>query len=124
VRQTGITVKVSSQWTRWERGMGSLSTAMRTEGRRRWQAVTDVMFDRSQGYAHVLSGENKASGSSDTTATATELVGTIEYDSDHAIYEEARGGSHAFIGRAWEATEADFRRTMPETWEAVVNSWK
>lgn len=119
-----IKVKVSAEWGRWERGFGSVGPSLRTEGRRRWQAVTDVMFDRSQQYAHVLSGDNKASGSASTTASADELVGTIEYDSDHAIYEEARGGEHAFIGRAWEATEADFRRAMPETWEAVVKSWR
>lgn len=119
-----IKVKVSAEWKAWERGFGSVGPALRSEGRRRWQAVTDVMFDRSQQYAHVLSGDNKASGSASTTATSDELVGTIEYDSDHAIFEENRGGEHAFIGRAWEATEADFRRTMPETWEAVVKSWR
>lgn len=119
-----VKVTVSAQWSRWERGMGSLGAGMREEGRRRWRAVTDTMFDRSQQYAHVLSGDNKSSGSYEVEAGPTQLTGTITYDSDHAIYEEARGGEHAYIGRAYEATEAEFSRALPETWEAVVQSWR
>lgn len=105
--------------------MGDLGVAMSGRGRLVWKQATDVMFDRSQQYAHVLTGENKASGEAEVDSEGpTTLVGRITYDSDHAIYEENRGGEHAFLGRAWEATEATFARALPLAWKAVVESWK
>ena len=119
-----VKVKVSANYDRWIAGFRNLDREMATTGRRAWEAATDVMFDRSQSYAHVLTGENKASGHAEVLVEAGEFIGRIEYDSDHAIYENARGGEHAFIDRAWEATEAQFRDAIPEAWAEVVTSWR
>lgn len=120
---SSVKIKISANWMRWEAGMGNLGREVSDRGRTVWNAATDVMFDRSQQYAHVLSGDNKASGSAETVVEGTDLIGRITYDSDHAIYEEARGGEHAYIGRAWEATETMFRESLPKAWEEVVKSW-
>lgn len=121
---TTIRMTVSANYGRWKQGFGNIGPEMKTVGVLVWRQATEVMFSRSQEFAHVLSGENKSSGSFDAGVEGDELVGTIEYDSDHAIYEERRGGSHAFLGRAWEATEKTFADALPEAWEAVVRSWK
>lgn len=119
-----VEIRVSANWKAWERGLGSLGQAMGDRGRTIWQQATDVMFDRSQQYAHVLSGDNKESGSAETVVDGNDLVGRITYDSDHAIYEEARGGEHAYLGRAWEATQSTFERAMPKAWKEITESWR
>ena len=119
-----VRVTVSPTWDRWVAGFGHLEAEMNATALRTFTQANEVFFDRSQANAHVLSGENRASGSASVHAVVGEILARVQYDSDHAIYEEARGGSHAFIGRAWEQTEVMFRGALPEAWGKVVSSWR
>ena len=122
---TGVEIEISPEWVRWIRGFDRLPVEIMREVAEPWKQAADVMFDRSQQYAHVLTGENKASGvPPEITFEALQVVATIEYTSDHAIYEERRGGSHAFLTRAFVATERLFESAMPEAWERLVASWR
>jgi len=119
----GITGKVSARWQRWGAGFGHIGREFGSPAERAWEQATETMFDFSQQYAHVVTGEMKGSGSFEVDATGREVTGRVVYDSDHAIFEEERGGSHAFLTRAWESTEREFSESMPRAWEAVVDSW-
>jgi hypothetical protein len=92
---------------------------------RSWESATETFFDWSQEFAHVVTGEMKGSGRFEVDLDGRlQVVGIVEYDSDHAIFEELRGGMHAFLTRAWERTEHEFSEAMPRAWEAVVVSWR
>lgn len=119
-----VKVTVTANYARWIKGFGRLEEEISEEGERMWSAAGEVFFSESQTNVHVLSGDLKKSGSMNVTSEPGELTCVVEYDEDYAIHEENRGGSHAYIGRAWETTEAMFREAMPETWEGVVSSWK
>lgn len=123
-----VTVKVSANYKRWIAGFAHLDQEAAEAAQTAWEAATDVFFDRSQQYVHVLSGDLKRSGQAEVQVTKGSLVGRLSYgndgDVDYAIYEEERGGTHAYLTRAWEATEAQFSRAFPEAWGKVVAGWK
>lgn len=122
---TGVEVTISPEWDEWTRGFDRLPVEILAAVERPWQAAADLMFDKSQQFAHVLSGEMKASGEpAEVTIKPLEVVATIEYTSDHAIYEERRGGSHAYLTRAFAETSRMFEEALPAAWEALVVGWR
>lgn len=92
-----------------------------------WRQATDVMFDRSQSYVHVITGELKASGRVNMGRRTHELIGEVAYggtpECDYAVYEFARGGSHDALLRAFQTTGQVFERTLGQILEDGVASW-
>lgn len=84
----------------------------------RWHQATEVMFDRSQQFVHVITAALKQSGRMDVRETRNTLHGEITYGGtaacDYAVYEFARGGSHDALARAFEVTQATFLKTLGE----------
>lgn len=119
-----IKVTVSPSWNRWVNGFNTIEREAQNAARTEFQQAGEVFFARSQQFVHVLSGDLLASGSIEIVATGGEVVARLTYDTDYAIYENARGGSHAFIDRAWEATEQTFADALPGAWSKVVSSWR
>lgn len=119
-----VEIKISPNYEKWIRGFNHAEAEMHVAGQRRWEQATDVFFDRTQANVHILSGDLKDSGDAEVEVNAGELIGRITYDTDYAIYEEARGGSHAYIAQGWEATEEVFAQALPEAWEDVVMTWR
>jgi len=119
-----IDVQVSSEWDRWVAGFASLPGELLQQGRVFWGAALGAFYDTSQDLAHIDTGEMKGSGHYQMTASGTELVAELVYDSDHALFEEARGGDHAFISRSWELSEPAFAEALPATFELVIKSWR
>lgn len=127
-----VEIRVSSNWDRWQTGLRHLDRELGIAVEQVWDATTDVFFDRSQEYAHVLSGDMKDAGRATISHEGRgTIVGTVEYADRgdkkggvHAVMEEKRGGEHAFLTRAWEATEAMFSRAIPEAWAEVTRSWR
>jgi hypothetical protein len=109
---------------RWRLGFLALPAELPRTGRNRWDAANRAFYDASQDFAHVRTGVMKRSGHYETTASGLEVTATLTYDSAHAIYEEARGGDHAFISRAWELTEQRFGAALPEMFAEVVMTWR
>lgn len=118
-----VEVRVTANYDRWVSGFGNIQREAIEHGRDAWEAATEVFFDRTQEYAHVVTGEMKASGKAEVDIDADGLVGIVAYDSEHAIFEEHRGGNHALITRGWEATEQMFRESFPQIWHDIVMSW-
>ena len=119
-----VEVRVSANYDRWVSGFGNLKREAIERGKQTWETATEVFFDRTQEYAHVVTGEMKASGHAEVDIDADGLVGVVAYDSDHAVFEERRGGSHALITRGWEATSKMFEESFPQVWSQIVESWR
>jgi hypothetical protein len=119
-----ITVKMNGSLDRWIKGFATVDAGLQIEVLHAWKTATDLFFDRTQEYAHVLTGEMKQSGSAEVEANPRQVVGRVQYDSPHALYEEARGGSHALITRGWEAAAGTYQRALPDSWEALRASWR
>jgi hypothetical protein len=99
----------------WSRGMKDGEKHVFDAADTHWQAAADVLFDRSQQYVHVITGNLKASGRSRVYRLAKSTVAEIAYGGgsvDYAGYEEARGGDHAYLSRAAEVTSQMFRVAM------------
>lgn len=120
---SGVKVTVSANYRRWQRGFSNLEREIIDKGRDEWTAAMEMFYDRTQEFAHVLTGEMKSSGEVEVTFGSGEITGTLTYDSEHAVWEEQRGGSHAFITRGWEATESMFERAFPDMWSRITESW-
>lgn len=122
-----VDVKVSPNFRRWINGFeGMAGGDFAKEAVNEWTLATASLFDRSQDYVHVWhinGGTLKRSGSYKVEATRRGVVGTVTYSADYAIYEHARGGSHAYLTRAWTATRSEFEDALTRAFERTVNSW-
>lgn len=88
-----------------------------------WAAAGDVLFDRSQEYVHILSGNLKASGRQRTFKTPQGVTFEVVYgggEVDYAIYEIARGGDHDFLGRAVEVSTRIFDQAMVKIFDDAM----
>ena len=117
-------VRVSANWTRWERGFGDLGAEFEQAAEGLFAAAVEHMFDVSQRDVHVISGFLRSSGSVRHWRERGVLHAAIEYDAPYAVYEHARGGPHAFMDRAYDATQEQFGEAFPKAWEAVLASWR
>lgn len=128
-----VTVEISANWDRWVEGFSNLTDEVEPYAARTFEEAAEVMFSRSQTYAHVISGDMLSTGRVEMDEGRDEVEARVVYGGvpgrsgrivDYAGFENARGGSHAFLDRAWEATESLFAAALPEAWEAVTQSWK
>lgn len=119
-----VTIKISANYERWIRGFDNVGLEVQVAGERRWKQATEVLYDRTQSFVHVLSGDLKDSGDVEMEMGAGQLIGRVAYDMPYAAAEEARGGSHAYLARGWQATENVFARALPEAWGDVVATWR
>ena len=118
-----IEVNVSDSFERWAEGFSHLERDLLDEAKETWRDATEYMFSASQDYVHVLSGQLKASGVASVDVDAGEVVGRVEYLADYAIYEHARGGSHAFLQLAYLDAQSTFENALAETWERTTGNW-
>lgn len=135
MRTNQVVIEVSPEWERWVEGFGrdAFGRAMEGNAKKTFQAAAEVLFDRSQTYVHVLSGALKRSGkvsmapsgpnSPGGPNSVTALVSYGNEYVDYALYEHARGGSHAYLQRAWEATHGVFGSALPDAWEATMQTF-
>lgn len=119
-----FSIEVPAQWQRWEAGFADLPAQLGRHAAACWDTAAAGFYEASQELAHIDTGEMKASGHHHTAIDGATVVAQLIYDSDHAIFEQARGGDHAFISRAWELTEPLFADALPAAFEAVLASWK
>lgn len=115
---------VSADLGRWISGTRRFEQDMHDEVRRQFAAANDVFYDKTQQYVHVETGNLKSSGKREYEEERGEVTALLVYDTDYAIYEENRGGSHAYMSRGWQAAESTFERAMPEAFERVVGKWR
>lgn len=110
---------ISDEWGIWTAKMERLSKGVSEEFVDEWTATSELFFSRSQDYAHVLSGDMKASGRLKVSVESPQLLTEVEYTVPYAAYEHDRGGSHAYLARAWESTESLMSQAFPEAWERM-----
>lgn len=122
-----VTFTVPRELTGWKRGFEKLPVEIAVAGTEMWKAATDVLFDRSQQYVHVITGDLKSSGTSRTyIAEGSQLVGEVSYGNDqvdYAQYEEDRGGEHAYLQRAWLDSQTTFDTMLPGLWGRLTATW-
>lgn len=117
-----IRIVADETWYKWISGLASLKAPEES-----WAAAADIMFDYSQEYVHVITGNLKASGRVETHADAGSVVAAVVYGGgvvDYSLTEERRGGSHAYLTRAWQSTEEVFQgalgEAVDEMWESMI----
>lgn len=111
-----------STFVQWQRSFEKLGRVPISQAAvREWEQTIEVMFDLTQQYAHVLSGDMVRSGKYQIDeVTKLEIKGSITYgggqrsntkphwqhqEIDYTKYELERGGSHDFFKRAHQAAE-------------------
>lgn len=128
-----LQVKISAEWDAWINGFDRLTDDIEAHAARTFEEAAEVMFSRSQTFAHVITGDMLSTGRVEVDEGRNEVEARVMYGGipgksgrivDYAAIENARGGSHAFLDRAWEATEAQFARALPAAWQAVTESWR
>jgi hypothetical protein len=119
-----VKITVTGNYDRWIRGFEALPAQVRRASVREFDQANREFFEATQDVVHVITGELKRSGTGEVRTVGPDVVATVEYDAEYAIYEEARGGEHAFMTRGWEATEHLFADAMPEAFQNVVASWR
>lgn len=103
-----------------------------------WEQATEVMFDLTQQYAHVLSGDMVRSGTMGIeSVSANTITAHITYgggqrsntrphwknqEIDYTKYELRRGGSHDFFKRAHQSAEARLQAGAKAAIVAHINS--
>lgn len=88
-----------------------------------WERATEVFYERTQEFVHVISGRLKSTGTHRVERHGDVIEGIVEYGGiaadgelvDYAIYEHARGGDHAFLDRGWESTSHTFEAAFGGT---------
>lgn len=120
-----IRIEVPPLWQRWTAGFADLPAQLAREGRIPWELANEEFFALTQQLAHVDTEEMRLSGSAHLEPGGhTEITSVVAYGSDHAIFEQARGGDHAFLSLAWERAEPAFDAALPEAFRRVVGSWR
>lgn len=117
-------LRIEGPLDEWIEGLDQFAEDMERESADLWHGAVKAMFDRSQEVVHVQTGELKASGEFEVEVVDGEVVASVEYHAEHAVYEHARGGDHAFLQRAWEDTADEFEDRLEETFDRVVNRWR
>lgn len=113
-------------WGSWVRGFKDLGRKAAAADTARTMAL-NLFFARTQQYVHIISGDLKRSGKVTKSWSGGVWVGEVQYgstDVDYAHAEIARGGSHDFVGRAWESTEAIMAKAIGSTWGEITDSWR
>lgn len=134
-----IRIFPDARFVRWQRNFEKLgSRPMSREAIDEWEQATEVMFDLTQQYAHVLSGDMKKSGkmeieSHDRTSITAAITygGTQKSDAkptwkhqlvDYTQYELARGESHDFFSRAHKKAQDRLEQGALDALKAQFNS--
>jgi hypothetical protein len=113
--RSSVSFKTPPEIRRWARGMRDFEGNLIDAAMVHWHAAADVMFGRSQEYVHIVSGNLKSSGRSRVVKLMHSVYCEIIYGGADVVYaqiEEDRGGDHAFLSRAFEATESTFSASM------------
>ena len=120
---TTAQVKIGPELARWIVGFDTLPAQILIAAQAQWDEATERFYQRTQQYAHILTGANISSGEFEVHTDGMTVVGTVSYG-EHAIFEELRGGDHALITRGWEATSDVFAEALPAAFAAVAASWR
>lgn len=122
-RSRQATIKVPKEFAQWIAGFEQLGEQAQEVGLLHWRVATDIFFDRTQQFVHVLTSNLKSSGRSSVRVSNGRVTGTLRYGGAnvrYAIIEEERGGDHAYLSRGWEASQATFQKTMGQVFEATA----
>jgi len=121
----GISIEISRQWDEWIRGMRAIGMTFPAELAQEWQLAADLMYDRSQQYVHVITGQLKGSGVPPRMSMERgNVVAEVEYTAPYAAFEERRGGTHSFLQRAYTDVEGEFTRALGRGFDRVVRRWR
>lgn len=116
-----IEITVSAELDRWIQGLGSTDV---DDASPEWKAAAEALYTRSQRYVHVITGRLQRSGRVDVRTQGREVHAEVIYDAPYAAFEHARGGEHAFLQRAYEATYDTFLRQLGKSLDNVAAQWK
>lgn len=134
-----IRIYPDARFVRWQRNFDKLGTKpMSREAIEEWEIATEVMFDLTQQYAHVLSGDMKGSGEMEiASSTPTSITAHITYGGgqrsnvkphwkhqtiDYTQYELQRGESHDFFSRAHQRAQDRLEKGSLNAMMAQMNT--
>lgn len=116
-----VRFQVPAEFKGWQMKFQGLVSELKAQDEL-WTAAGEVYFAHTQRLSHVISGDMRASGRLESETGDAEVAAIVTYGNetvDYAGYEQARGGSHDYLGRAWEASEATLRDAISQMWSAV-----
>ena len=122
----GMKIVTPANFQRWSLGARALPGGFRGVSGPLWQLANENFFSLTQQFVHVDSGELKASGREEVHLEGSRVVATVTYGNENVTYaqfEINRGGSHDYLGLAWEQSQGVFEEVFGKTWQRVVASW-
>lgn len=122
------------QIDRWAQGFEHMDRDLVEHVLVEWQTASDVMYEYTQEFAHVLTGAMKADSDG---AVVSVRHGSVEAEitygpwrdetgaptKPYALYEIGRGGDHDFMTRGFVAAERDFGDALPRAFHRYVESF-
>lgn len=126
---------VPDEFDRWIDGFEDMDREIVGHVLTEWQTASDVMYEFTQEFAHVLTGEMKASSEGAIVSVVDSAVVEAEITygpwetirgakiDPYAAYEIGRGGTHDFMRRGFLAAERTFKAALPRAFDALVESW-
>lgn len=128
-----VNVTISANWERWQNGLRRFGQDTAEAAESTFRQAGEVFLSESQNRAHVLSGDMLSTGRLEEETMGDEISVNLVYGGipgasgrivDYALFEEQRGGSHAFMSLAWASTERMFAEAIPDAFEQVVATWR
>lgn len=125
--KTAVQIVVPRQFEAWERGFAHIVDDTAREALVQLQVATDLFFDATQRFVHIVSGALKATGEAVVVRDGDQVVGEVKYGDEDVVYaqiEEDRGGEHAYMSRGWEVAAGAYEQAMGRVWSEVVAGWQ
>ena len=111
----------------WIDGLNRLGDRVGDKQVDAWQQATERMYDRTQQFVHILSGDLIASGRHSLERGRRDITGMVTYGGtkacDYAIFEFARGGSHDALNLGFVANIPVFEQAIVDGIAAEIDSW-
>lgn len=112
----------------WIDGLDRLSRGVGEHQVAEWRYATERFYDHTQRFAHVLSGDMKASGRFALDPRGQQIEGSVTYggtpDCDYAVYEMlGRGGEHNALQRGYLANIDAFEQALVDGIAAEIDGW-
>jgi len=134
-----IRIRPDENFIRWTRNFQKLgSKPISPAAVMEWELATEILFDLTQQYAHVDSGDMKRSGKMHMERPgANSITGVITYGGtrksdakphwkhqmvDYTKYEIARDGQHDFVARARRSAENRLQKASLKALEKHIGS--
>jgi hypothetical protein len=114
-------IRITTTLDKWVVAAGKFSSLMEEVSGRELEKAAQATYEASQDEVHIITGSLKGSGRWEVERGRVRTTVRVIYGGpssgpispvDYAIYEQARGGAHDFMGPAVDRTQSMYPESM------------